>query len=158
MNHIILEEINVADWMKRVMMWTKATYSHCNGRNHFDFLWGVFFISQIFGLIFTIWPQNFSSQAVLCWSVKCQNPLKINILSSRNDISGSHLKVMNQGRCLSFRCIKETKPSIISNCLKVAWRTQVRPSSGETGGLREVLLHNRLSLWYLLNVIINTVI
>lgn len=27
MNHIILEEINVADWKKRVMMWTQATRS-----------------------------------------------------------------------------------------------------------------------------------
>lgn len=153
MNHIILKEINVADWMKRVMMWTKATYSPFIMGVTALIFWDVFFILQRFCLILPYGKKK-CHYTLSVWKHEMSKPIKFLFWVSEV----TSLAVSWRWWIMVDASPSETKPSIISTCLKVVWRTEVKPSSGETGGLREVLLRNRLSLWYLVNVIINTVI
>lgn len=111
--------------------------------------WLLWFLSPCFLQLGTIVCRTMSHTWIKACSVKFllkKTPREIKALSVR--ILGDGWNLMDW----------DASPSITRTCVKVAWRTQSEALSGETGGWREAHLLKRLSLRYLVNVIINTVI
>lgn len=139
MNRIILGEISIADREKRATTWAEAAdFLLPNAADGFDFCLRVFL-----------------NREQLC--MKLQRTLESKY-GARKD-TGWNESFEHQGLGDGRNLMDwDASSSIRSTCVKVGWRTPRQPLSGETGGWREAHLLTRLSLWYLVNVIINTVI